>query len=129
MDEATTAPRDRLRIALVGCSGILGDIIGRAVANQSDLEVVADLPTPTPGGRLPAIDADLVLWNEADGAGVVDWLQRVSRSSCPRVLSTVYDGRDASLWELVPRRTELGALSPAALVETIRRVPKSGGRP
>ena len=33
---------------------------------------------------------------------------------------------DASLWELTPHRTELGALSPGSLVETIRR-PATGG--
>jgi hypothetical protein len=35
------------------------------------------------------------------------------------VLTTIGDGRQASLWELVARRTELGSLSPGTLVETI----------
>ncbi len=120
MNESATTSGDRVRVALVGCSGLLGDIIDRAIANQSDLEVVADLPAPAAGSTLAPIDADVVLWNEADGARAAEWLGRIGRR-CPRVLATVYDGREASLWELVPRRTDLGAVSLDALVATIRR--------
>lgn len=115
------AGEQRLRIAIVGCTGLLGDIIGQTVATQSDLEVVADLD-PGPDELLPPIEADLVLWNDSDESRAAAWLGRVGSRSCPRVLVTVYDGREASLWQLVPRRTELGALSPTTLLETIRAV-------
>lgn len=114
------------RIALVGCSGLLGDIIGQIVAAQPDLEVVADLD-PGPEELLPPIDADLVLWNDSDESRPAEWLGRVGSRSCPRVLVTVYDGREASLWQLVPRRTALGALSPTTLLETIRAVASPAG--
>jgi hypothetical protein len=107
------------RIALVGCSGLLGDIIGQVVGAEPDLVVVADLD-PGPQELLPPIDADLVLWNDHDESRAAEWLSRVGKRSCPRVLVTVYDGRDASLWQLVPRRTALGSLSPTTLLETIR---------
>jgi hypothetical protein len=120
VDDASTESRARLRVVLVGCTGLLGDIIGRAVASEADLDVVAQLPAPQAAEALPMLEADLVLWDDADEDRVAQWLSQRSHRHCPRVLTTVYDGRVASLWELVPRRTELGALSPATLVETIR---------
>ena len=129
MDDASATPRERLRVVLVGCTGLLGDIIGRTVASEADLEVVAQLPAPSAADTLPTLDAELVLWDDADEVRVAQWLAQRSHRSCPRVLATVYDGREASLWELVPRRTELGALSPATLVETIRDVATPRGEP
>jgi hypothetical protein len=108
-------------VALIGCSGLLGDIIEQTVAAQPDLCVVADLATSDLNGTLPELDADIVLWNNADETRIAAWLGVLSARRLPRVLATIGDGRDASLWELTPRRTELGALSPASLVETIRR--------
>ncbi len=121
-EDAGATRGDRLRVALVGCSGLLGDIISRAVALEPDLVVVADLPLPDSVEELPAVDADVVLWNDSEGSRYREWIQMLGRSTCPPVLATHYDGREASLWELVPQRTELGALSPATLLETIRAV-------
>ncbi len=121
-EDAEATRGDRLRVALVGCSGLLGDIINRAVAHEPDLEVVADLPLPDPDEDLPIVDADIVLWNDSESSHYREWIDRLRRSTCPPVLATHYDGREASLWELVPQRTELGALSPTTLVETIRAV-------
>ncbi len=126
MDDPTTEAAPHVRVVLIGCSGLLGDIIDTALADHPDLDVVADLEPPGPEAELPVVDADLVLWNNADEARVERWLGDLSSRGAPRVLATLTDGRDASLWELVPRRTELGALSPRTLVETIRR-PATGG--
>jgi hypothetical protein len=117
---------DHVRVALIGYSGLLGSIIGDALAAEPDLDVVADLDPPSAGEALPDVDADLVLWNNADETRVAHWLGDLSGQCGPRVLATLGDGRDASLWELTPHRTDLGALSPGTLVETIRR-PATGG--
>ena len=109
----------QVRVALIGCTGLLGDIIGETLAGQPDVDVVADLEPPARDQALPELDADLFLWNNADESRVASWLDRLARGSVPRVLTTMGDGREASLWELVPRRTELGSLSPGTLVETI----------
>ena len=126
MGERSIETVRHVRVALIGWSGLLGDIIGDALAAQPDLDVVAELDPPGPDEPLPDVDADLVLWNDADETRVAQWLTTASAGCGPRVLATLGDGRDASLWELVPRRTELGALSPGTLVETIRR-PVTGG--
>lgn len=108
-----------VRVALIGCTGLLGDIINEALAGQPDVAVVADLGPPPSDEELPELDADLVLWNDADESRIASWFHRFTLGAGPRVLTTLGDGRAASLWELVPRRTELGALSPATLVDTI----------
>jgi hypothetical protein len=116
-DDAT---RERqLRVALVGCSGLLGDIIEHTVNDQPDIDVVARLAAPGPGSEVPDLDADIVVWNEAEETHVAEWLMRRPRVG-PRVLATLVDGQRAALWELTPQRTELGAPSPAILLQTIR---------
>lgn len=112
-DDDPTLER-RLRVALVGCTGLLGDIIERTVAEQSGIEVVGDFPA----GAVPAAhSADLVVWNDPDEGEVAAWLLAVRRE--PRVLAAVGDGREAALWELTPHRTLLGELSRTTLVHAI----------
>ena len=120
-DDPTTHPR--VRVALVGCTGLLGDIIGRTVAAQPEVDVIGDFPS----GELPAPDAaDLVVWNDADEREVASWLLALRRE--PRVLATAGDGRDAALWQLAPHRALLGALSPTTLAEALADV-AGGVRP
>jgi hypothetical protein len=60
-----------IRVALVGCSGVLGDIIRRAVREAPDMRVVSEASHfPVPGDALEerAPDVDVVLWNNADEA-------------------------------------------------------------
>lgn len=115
-----------VRVALIGCSGLLGSIIDSAVSDHPGLDVVAHLDPPSPDAAIPDLAVDVVLWNDADEGRVERWLSELSTRCGPRVLATLTDGRDASLWELTPCRTELGALSPQSLVENIRR-PATGG--
>ncbi len=109
----------QVRVALIGCTGLLGDIIGETLSGQPGVDVVAELEPQAGDQALLEFDADLVLWHNADESRVVGWLDRLAHGSGPRVLTTMGDGRQASLWELVPRRLELGSLSPRTLVETI----------
>jgi hypothetical protein len=114
----------KIRVALVGCTGLLGDIIGKAVAAQPDIEVVAELPV---GDVVPDVDADLLLWNNADEPRLEQWLHAIGARCAPRVLTILGDGRRTLLWGLAPHRVELGASSVATLVETVRSCLVSGG--
>ena len=110
--------RSRVRVALIGCTGLLGDIISKAVADDPSIEVVTQIDASalaTPSAE--HIDADLIVWHNADEAEVSRWMR--AGHNVPRVLATVADGRGASLWELKPHRTELGAVSPGVLIDTI----------
>ena len=109
-----------LRVALIGCVGLLGEIIGRTLAAEPDLDVVADYEALSYDDELSLATADLVVWNNADESLVARWLSTLSNRCGPRVLATMGDGREASLWELTPQRKALGALSPTTLVDTIR---------
>lgn len=114
---------EQVRICLVGCSGLLGDIISDAVHRDGGIDVVAsvadtaglqDLADTEPG--LGGID--LVVWNCADESAARQWLDRTRPA--PRILAAVEDGRQAALWELAPRRTALGLLSSRLLTDVIR---------
>jgi hypothetical protein len=127
VDDPDSGRTNQVRVALIGCTGLLGDIIRKALDTDPSITVVAELPPPATGEPLPvATEADLLLWKDADESAVATWMQQHARR--PRVLATLADGREASLWELVPRRTALGTLSPATLVQTIHAPePAAGG--
>lgn len=108
------------RVVLVGCTGLLGDIIRTSVLEAADLEVVAELGPEELGPGTGFVGADVVMWNQADETHLERLLTASAAGRIPKVLATVSDGRDAALWELVPRRTPLGSLSPASLVASIR---------
>ena len=120
MDNPTVQAPRQLRIALVGCSGVLGDIIRTTLDHQPDMEVVADLESIPADGSL-SVASDLMVWNNADESRIERWLREKVEPGSPRVLATLGDGREAALWELAPHRASLGAPSPDALVQTIRR--------
>jgi hypothetical protein len=108
-----------VRVALIGCGGLLGDVIRTSLSAEPNLTVVASMQSPPPGADLTSFDADIVLWNAADERRIDQWLS--AYPAVPRVLAITSDGQDAALWELTPHRVGLGALSPQSLVETIRR--------
>ena len=109
-----------VRVALIGCTGLLGDIIRQTVSREPDLAVVAQLTTPDPDLNLSRFDVDIVVWNDADEDRIARWLNGLTLNRAPRVLAALIDGQKAALWQLTPHRIELGALSPDTLIETIR---------
>jgi hypothetical protein len=117
--DAIVEPRRTVRVSLVGCSGVLGDIIRTTLGNQPDIVVVDDLESIPAGGTL-SVQADVLVWNNADESRVERLLLDAAPPYGPRVLATLGDGRDSAFWELAPRRTPLGPPSPDALVQSIR---------
>jgi hypothetical protein len=119
VSESALDPGRTLRVSLVGCSGVLGDIIRTTLGDQPDMVVVEDVESiPADGGL--SVASDVLVWNNADEARVELLLRDQSERRGPRVLATLGDGRDSAFWELAPRRTPLGPPSPAALVQSIR---------
>lgn len=108
----------RVSLVLVGCSGLLGDILGRTVAASPAIDVVASVDSVADLDAAGISSADMVLWNNADDDTLERWLNREAAAR-PRVLGTMADGRQASLWELAPRRTRLGSMSPDDVVRAI----------
>lgn len=119
-DDRSSDDADRIRVALVGCSGVLGDIIRRVVAEAPDLHVVTEATVyPTDVSAVPD-DVDVVFWNNADEEQLQRVLAEPAGTRQPPILTALNDGRNAVLWRLVPHRTPLGVLSPASLVDWIR---------
>lgn len=121
MSESALDPPRTLRVSLVGCSGVLGDIIRTTLKQQPDMVVVEDVDTFPAGGGL-TVPSDVLVWNNADESRVERLLLNAAERSRPRVLATLGDGRDSAFWELAPRRTALGPPSPVALVQSIREI-------
>lgn len=117
---SVTQANSAVRVALIGCTGLLGDIIRQTLADEPDLDVVAQMTAPGSDFDLSQFDADIVLWNDAEESRIAQWLTGFTRHRAPRVLATLTDGKRAALWELTPHRIELGALSPDTLIKTIR---------
>lgn len=110
-----------VRLVLVGCSGLLGAILMDHLARQDSINVVASLDAAS---LLPETihvhQPDVVLWNHADEQALADALDSLLPVPAPTVLAMVSDGREAALWQLRPRRTALGQLSPQGVVGAIR---------
>jgi hypothetical protein len=106
-----------VRVALIGCTGLLGDVIVTTLRAEPGLTVVASVPVLSSDDDIAAFDADIVVWNAADEQRIVQCLNGYVPPT--RVLAITTDGQEAALWQLMPHRVELGALSPQSLVETI----------
>lgn len=116
----TAAEMSLVRVALVDCVGLIGDIIRQAIAAEPDFEVVAEISTKGTVDPLLDVGADILIWNNADEKHLADRLEVIARRCGARVLATHADGRCADLWEVVPQRSPLPSLSPSAIVEMIR---------
>jgi hypothetical protein len=107
------------RIALVSAGGVLGQIVRTALEQEPDLELI---PTRASGTTEPR-GVDLLILVIPGREAVSECRELLSRFPNVRVLAVLEDGRgDASLYELHPRETRLGQLSPPELAQRIREV-------
>jgi DNA-binding NarL/FixJ family response regulator len=107
------------RIILVGLPQMLNDIVRATIAEQPDLEVVAEVGCE--GDLAYAVadhDADLVIADPSCTDGAIERL--VGPRSRLRLLEVQASGRRSCLSELRPHRVALGEISPARLLEAIR---------
>jgi hypothetical protein len=107
------------RIVLVDLPRILRDIIGGAVGEEPDMQVVGQLPADA-SVRL-AVDereADFVI--VGSGYDFDEISEMLAQRPRLRVLEVAGDGRESFLYNLRPARTPLGELSPQTIVDAIR---------
>jgi hypothetical protein len=95
---------------------MLREIIEQAFRGEPDFEIVGEIDEPV----LDTCPDVLIL--EVEDGKLPDSYGRLL-AYCPRmrVVGLTADGREAFLYELAPRTTPLGALSPAALLEALRQ--------
>jgi DNA-binding NarL/FixJ family response regulator len=104
-------------ILIYGLQRMMHQIIENAMVGQPDLEVVSS----DRGSLADAVEqcrADAVITGGDDPQMACALLERHPRV---KVLAVVADGRETLLYEFRPRRARLGELSPAALLEAVRR--------
>jgi hypothetical protein len=107
-------------IVLVAMPRMLRDIVADSVAREPDMEIY-DAADPR---ELAAIsdetDARLAITSLRDPTLPEAWRRLLLDRPEIKVLAIEDEGRTAFLYELQPRRTALGQLTPEALVAAIR---------
>jgi hypothetical protein len=109
---------ERTRIVLVAMPRMLSDIIRELVAGDPVCEVVAEIGVHAPPAAVEAWKPHVVIAGEGARAGWAEELLYAGPRT--RVLAVEGDGRTGALLELVPRRRDLGELSPDTLIRAIR---------
>jgi hypothetical protein len=112
-------------VALVSCSGLLGDLIRQTVASVPEVAVVEDLPFDDLrdlSAALHQAHPNVVVWLLDDETSIAEhtdllWVER----GCA-VIAVLDDGRRSSVWELRPHRTAMDQPSMDGLIEALRNV-------
>jgi hypothetical protein len=116
---ATTA------VALVSCSGILGDLIRRRVSSVPDIAIVADLRFDEFGHMstvLHRMHPDVVVWLLDDETMLAAHDELFCAERHCAVIAVLDDGRRSALWQLRPHRTALAPPSIDGLIDALRTV-------
>jgi hypothetical protein len=102
---------------------LLGDIVRGAIAQEPQLELLAESPTGADHIQWCRPEPDVVVASTANirlPLNVGMWLSRWPRA---RIVVIEVSGRQTVMYELRPRAIQLGALSPEQLVSVIRDPP------
>jgi len=115
---------DEIRVLLINMRGILGDVVKSVLLNCADVSVVADCADAADARVLVASTGAKVVvvcpLGDAAAAALATSLFEPYRRV--KVIAVREDGRQAILWELHPRQSVLGDLSPRLLLDTVRQV-------
>ena len=99
---------------------LLGDLVRSALEAELDLDVLTtDVALESLESASAVEDADIVILCEAEPAAD-DYAAVLYAHPRIRLIGISQRGRDAYLYELRPRRHELGELSPASLLRAVR---------
>lgn len=112
-----------MHVALVSCSGILGDLLRSGVATVADIAVTADLHCDDVGQLADALRAahpDAVVWVLDDDAPIADHAELFNAERGWPVIAVLDDGRRIACWQLQPHRTTLIPPSFDRLVDALR---------
>jgi len=110
-------------VALVSCSGILGELIRRSVATVADITVTADLPFDDAAQLAEGLrqaHPDVVVWVLDDETTIADHAELFNTERGWPVIAVLDDGRRTACWQLRPYRTTLVPPSIDNLVDALR---------
>jgi hypothetical protein len=102
-------------------TGMLRDIVTETLEAAPDITVTVVLPPDSMVATVDAIEADVaVLAGDPDGLPALG-RELLGRHPWLHVMAIRRDGSDASLYELRPFECKLGEISPATLLDAVRR--------
>jgi len=108
---------------------MLRDLLADALAHETDMELTLDSETGTDGDEDATPDVVLIGTTSVEQSAAA----LLARWPNARVIAIEQHGRGASMYELRPYRVELGELSPAGVVDSIRAAVRgaahAGNRP
>lgn len=112
-----------IRVLLQDVPAMLGAIVRAALADHPDIELM----TEAPGGNDPEQwrrrGPDVVVVSTPSVQKLTNVGEYLNRWPRARIVVIEVSGRDSTMYELRPRATSLGALSPDQLVRVIRHSP------
>jgi hypothetical protein len=117
---------DTIRVVLLEMPQMLRDILKTTIAGHPDIELI-DEP-PDDAEKLRAMP-HVVLVGTAAPSDADSKTTLLSRWPRARIIAVEVSGRQTSLYELRPYKTELGQLSPSELLEGIRAAARSDPSP
>ena len=121
------------RVVLGTMPPLLGDIVRETLARHEDVEVLADVETPSEvAAAVDRTSADVaVLGMSASGARDTTVLMQSLLTNHPRltVIALASDGRSGYVCQLEPRTIAIDDISPSALVDAIRSNAIAGVHP
>ena len=110
-----------LRIAIAALPQLLRDIVVGALSGEPDMELVGEAPgTCELPGLVESASAHLAI--VACDRSEIERLGRLVNGTPVTLLAITDEGHRGALYELRPRETDLGELSPRVLVNAIREV-------
>jgi hypothetical protein len=110
-------------VALVSCSGILGDLIRHSVGDLDDVAVIRDFPFQSMDNVSLVIRQnrpDVVVWLMDDETMLANHPELFGANRGCAVIAVLDDGRRSASWELRPYRTALDPPSVDTLIEALR---------
>jgi hypothetical protein len=111
-------------VVLIGCTGVLGDLIRAALSADPGVRVLLEL-SGSSGHRLTAainrLRPDVVVCQLEDDRKLAGRTQFFGVPAPCSVVTVLDDGANGSVWRLRPERQALGALSPRTLVAAVHQ--------
>jgi DNA-binding NarL/FixJ family response regulator len=117
---------EKTRVLVRDVPQLVRDVLEHAIATQPDMELLREYASTFGPSPMGVPDVVVVGTQDPDDDRVVSTLL----SGWPRsqVLMITIDGHHAALYELHPRRTRLGEVSPLELLDAIRSTARRRGQ-
>jgi chemotaxis response regulator CheB len=111
----------RARILIVEIPSLLRELIGEIIADEGDMEVVGELPDLQRVSELAErTGANFVITGRTHPEFDSAYEELLRQRPAMRVLAVQHQGRQSSLYELLPHVENLGELSAETLLTVIR---------